>query len=159
MANHDRDRDERRERSDAEVENQELEIDDVGRELRSARTSGDFAGPGRPSSIEPEGAMGGTSDASGAADEAIEDAKWRVGAPGDVTRGGGMITPGAGTSTDQGTRGAQGGTSPATDVPITENLDWSTVERPAELREDEERLRERREAERRHARDEEREER
>jgi hypothetical protein len=65
---------------------------------------------------EMESAMGGTSDAGTAADDAAEAAAFKRGLPDDETRRR-HKTPGAGTSADEGTRGTSGGTTPPEDFP------------------------------------------
>jgi hypothetical protein len=63
---------------------------------------------------EMESAMGGTSDAGTAADDAGEAASFDRGLPDDETRRTSRSnqTPGAKTSADEGTRGTSGGTTP-----------------------------------------------
>jgi hypothetical protein len=82
---------------------------------------------------EMEGAMGGTSDAGTAADDAAEAAELDRGLEDDRTRHRTRSphkTEGAGTNADQATRGTSGGTTPPDSQTMSANLDRPSTEGP-----------------------------
>lgn len=80
----------------------------------------------------PESAMGGTSDAGGAADDAAEAAAFHRGLPDDATQGV-PKTPGAGPAHRAGTRGSSGGQTPEEDA-VDAQLDGEPTEKGFEDR-------------------------
>jgi hypothetical protein len=76
--------------------------------------------------VRPESAMGGTSDAGSAADDAAEAAAFHRGLPDDATQAV-PKTPGAGTGLDKGTRGLSGGQTPEED-PVDAQLEGDATE-------------------------------
>jgi hypothetical protein len=127
--------DQERGRTSRRTDKQAEGIEDL-RSTSDIESIGERAHGGYGSAGQPESAMGGTSDAGTAGDDAAESAALRRGLPDDRTQWTGQ-TPGAGTSADQGTRGLSGGaTSPEEQPPTAFNLDEPSESSPEERRDD-----------------------